>query len=97
MKKKKNLLKSKEEEENKKREAKKKGGSEAEVSSVELNKEFDKEVKMPKYNNDDLQKIVEPSTDDAVKVNEDIDNIIKKIENEDVSDDQFFDDFFFDE
>ena len=87
----------KEEEENKKREAKKKGGSEAEVSSVELNKEFDKEVKMPKYNNDDLQKIVEPSTDDAVKVNEDIDNIIKKIENEDVSDDQFFDDFFFDE
>ena len=49
------------------------------------------------YNNDDLKKIVEPSKENAVKVNEDIDKIIKKIEDSDVSDDQFFDDFFFDE
>ena len=50
------------------------------------------------YNKDDLEKIVKPNKDNAVKINEDIDNIIKKIEEEDdISDDQFFDDFFFDE
>ena len=51
----------------------------------------------PNYNNDDLKKIVEPDMKDAVKVNENLDDIIKKIEDEDVTDDQFFDDFFFDE
>ena len=49
------------------------------------------------YNKEDLNKIVEPDQSNAVKVNEDIDKIIKKIEDEDVSDDQFFDDFFFDD
>lgn len=87
----------KEEEENKKKESMKKGGSSSLVSNVELEKEFSKDTKIPSYNNDDLQKIIEPSQDDVVKVNENIDNIIKKIEDEDVSDDQFFDDFFFDE
>lgn len=53
--------------------------------------------KKPTYNNDDLRKIVEPSKDNAVKVSADIDKIIEKIEDEDVSDDEFFDDFLFDE
>ena len=66
------------------------------VSEIKLDKEFEKDVKVPSYNKEDLQKIVEP-TEEAVKVNENIDNIIKKIEDEEVSDDQFFDDFFFDE
>ena len=48
-------------------------------------------------NNDDLKKIIEPDTKDAVKVSEDIDKIINDIEDEDTTDDQFFDDFFFDE
>ena len=89
----------KEEEENKKKEAMKNGPSTTESSNIELNNIInkDKEVKIPSYNNDDLKKIIEPNMNDSVKVNENIDNIIKKIEDEDVSDDQFFDDFFFDE
>ena len=66
-------------------------------SDIDLNKEFSNNLKIPTYNTDDLKKIVEPDDKDAVKINEDINNIIKKIEDEDVSDDQFFDDFFFDE
>ena len=87
----------KEEEENKKKQSFSKGGSSNKVEPVELEKEFNENTKIPTYNNDDLKKIVEPDQNDVVKVNEDINNIIKKIENEDVSDDQFFDDFFFDE
>lgn len=47
--------------------------------------------------NDNLEKIVHPDNENVVKINEDIESIIKKIEEEDVSDDQFFDDFFFDD
>ena len=65
--------------------------------AIELNKEFEKDVIIPSYDNDDLKKIVEPTQENVVKVSENLDQIIKKIEDEDVSDDQFFDDFFFDE
>ena len=76
------------------------------IAELEKEEEDNKKIEMnkslstntpdtPNYNNDDLKKIVEPEND--VKVNENIDEIIKKIEDEDVSDDQFFDDFFFDE
>ena len=90
----------KEEEENNKREEKKE--EKPEVNKVDTTKPDNTNLKielpeMPTYNNDDLKKIVEPDTNEAVKVNENIDDIIKKIEDEDVSDDQFFDDFFFDE
>lgn len=77
----------KEEEEEKKKEAAK-----TEVTTEESSN--DKDLN---YSNDDLKKIVEPDMDNAVKVNENLDDIIKKIEDEDVTDDQFFDDFFFDE
>ncbi|MBQ1812518.1 MAG: type IV secretory system conjugative DNA transfer family protein [Bacilli bacterium] len=86
----------KEEEENKRKETLKNETKLDSVSEIKLDKEFEKDVKVPSYNKEDLQKIVEP-TEEAVKVNENIDNIIKKIEDEEVSDDQFFDDFFFDE
>ncbi len=51
----------------------------------------------PSYSKEDLNKIINPDEEDAVKVNENIDEIINNIEEENVSDDQFFDDFFFDE
>lgn len=76
----------KEEEENKSK------NSDGNDLSIEGNKDINED-----YNKDDLKKIVEPNMDNAVHINENIDNIIKKIEDEDVSDDQFFDDFFFDE
>ena len=57
--------------------------------------EMNKSISTPSYNNEDLKKIVEPETE--VKVNEKLDDIIKKIEDEDVSDDEFFDDFFFED
>ena len=87
----------KEEEENKKQ---------VNTKTITKEKPSDEDIKinielpeLPKFNNEDLKKIVEPETNEenVVKVNENIDEIIKKIENEDVSDDQFFDDFFFDE
>ena len=76
------------------------GSSSSDFSKIPNNlllEEVNEKEEKPLYNNDDLKKIVEPSKEDAVKVNEDIDKIIKKIEDSDVSDDQFFDDFFFDE
>jgi hypothetical protein len=91
----------KEEEENK---AKLKSGSSNafDFSNLSLNdfaKEEEKTIAEEKeeVNNDNLKKIVESNDANVVKINEDIDDIIKKIEEEDVSDDQFFDDFFFDE
>ena len=91
----------KEEEENK---AKLKSGSSNafDFSNLSLN-DFTKEEEKPvvetkeAVNNDNLKKIVESNGADVVKINEDIEDIIKKIEEEDVSDDQFFDDFFFDD
>ena len=77
----------------------------AKIAELEKEEEENKKIEMNKslsnstssdYNNDDLKKIVEPDNS-TVKVNENLDEIIKKIEDEDVSDDQFFDDFFFDE
>jgi type IV secretion system protein VirD4 len=52
---------------------------------------------VPVFNNNDLKKIIEPSPQDAVKVNENINKIIDKISDDDVSEDEFFDDFFSDE
>ena len=54
-------------------------------------------VKMPEYSNDNLKKIVEPDLKDAVKVDQNIEEIINKIDDDNTSDDQFFDDFFADE
>lgn len=91
----------KEEEENK---SKLKGGSTNtfDFSNLSLDdfskKEEKKEIlKEETISNENLKKIVEPDKTNAVKINEDIENIIKKLEEEDVSDDQFFDDFFFDD
>ena len=49
------------------------------------------------YNSDNLKKIVEPDNSNTVKINENIDKIIKDINDDDTTDDQFFDDFFSDE
>ena len=49
------------------------------------------------YSNEDLKKIISPNTDDAVKVDQNINKIIDDIDKEDNSEDQFFDDFFSDD
>ncbi len=91
----------KEEEENKKKQAAKSlGGNSTDSKTKEEVVEQPKEEKVDdeKFNKENLDKIVNPDTNsDVVKVNENIDDIIKKIEDENVSDDEFFDDFFFDE
>ena len=46
---------------------------------------------------EDLKKIISPNTDDAVKVDQNINKIIDDIDKEDNSEDQFFDDFFSDD
>ena len=90
----------KEEEENKKKMASKGNTTISEhEKNNDLKDNLDKNNgdNMSGYNNDDLKKIIEPDNVEAVKINEDINNIIKKLEEEDVTDDEFFDDFFFDE
>lgn len=64
---------------------------------IEEEKVVDTLPNIPSYSNEDLKKIIEPDPSEAVKVNEDIDKIIEKIDDEDVTDDEFFDDFFSDE
>ena len=57
----------------------------------------EKIVEDKKVNNDNLKKIIESDEKDIVKVNENIDKIIDNLEDENITDDQFFDDFFSDE
>jgi len=70
------------------------------IDSFDISIEEDDEeenVKVPEFNNSNLKKIVEPDEKEVVKINENIDKIIDVLEKENVSDDEFFDDFFFDE
>ncbi len=72
---------------------------EMDLASKPIEKESfeNNENSAPSYSNEDLNKIINPNPKDAVKVSNDIDKIIDNIEENKITDDQFFDDFFSDE